>query len=303
MEKSLEISPVPPFSLKYTVWALKRSVANEVDSFKREVFSRIELIDGKAVLLEVTQKGSNEEPKLFVRALSKEPVEELEVKVEKRVQKLLGVYVELSRFYDLVKSDEQVFPLVRKFMGLKPPRFSTLFEALVNAVACQQVSLEVGLTLLSRLSRRFGKSFDGSSSHSFADPSRIVSAPISSIRELGFSFRKSVVIRELASFYLKGELDDESFEKMGNEQAFKALDAIPGIGRWSAEYALLRGLGRLEVFPADDVGAAKNLGSWLGIERKLSYEEVNKLTSKWGSYRGMIYFHLLLKKLSEEGVV
>ncbi|MEM0321613.1 MAG: DNA-3-methyladenine glycosylase 2 family protein, partial [Thermoprotei archaeon] len=81
------------------------------------------------------------------------------------------------------------------------------------------------------------------------------------------------------------------------------LDAVKGIGRWSAEYVLLRGLGRLDVYPGDDVGAARSLAAWLGVDHRLSYEEVQEATSAWGRYRGMVYFHFLLRRLKEKGVV
>jgi DNA-3-methyladenine glycosylase II len=43
------------------------------------------------------------------------------------------------------------------------------------------------------------------------------------------------------------------------------LRALRGAGRWTAEYVLLRGFGRLHAFPGDDVGARNNLQRWLGL--------------------------------------
>src|SRR4051812_684300 len=61
----------------------------------------------------------------------------------------------------------------------------------------------------------------------------------------------------------------------------------------TAEYVLLRGLGRLHVFPGDDVGAQNNLARWLGRPRPLDYDGVNRAVEKWRPYAGMLYFHLL----------
>jgi DNA-3-methyladenine glycosylase II len=49
--------------------------------------------------------------------------------------------------------------------------------------------------------------------------------------------------------------------------------ALKGVGRWSAEYALLRGLGRWSVFPGDDIGARRHLKNWLQLDEPLNYEE------------------------------
>ena len=74
-----------------------------------------------------------------------------------------------------------------------------------------------------------------------------------------------------------------------------------GVGRWTAEYVLLRGLGRTNIFPGDDVGARNNLERWLRLRRKLDYERVQQVLKKWKGYGGLIFLHLLLKSLDESG--
>jgi DNA-3-methyladenine glycosylase II len=81
------------------------------------------------------------------------------------------------------------------------------------------------------------------------------------------------------------------------------LLALRGVGRWSAEYVMLRGLGRLHVFPGDDVGAQKRLARWLGRPGPLDYAGVRKAVAPWQPYAGLVYFHLLLDGLSRAGVL
>jgi DNA-3-methyladenine glycosylase II len=52
------------------------------------------------------------------------------------------------------------------------------------------------------------------------------------------------------------------------------LTSLRGIGRWTAEYVLLRGLGRLHVFPGDDVGAHNKLRRLFGIDMPLDHDSV-----------------------------
>lgn len=72
---------------------------------------------------------------------------------------------------------------------------------------------------------------------------------------------------------------------------------------WTAEYVLLRGLGRLQVFPGDDVGAQKRLARWLGRPRPLDYAAVQTVVEPWQPYAGLVYFHLLLDGLSHAGAL
>ena len=53
--------------------------------------------------------------------------------------------------------DPLLGPLAERMRGLKPPRFPTVFEALVNGIACQQLSLAVGIHLLNRLTADRGR--------------------------------------------------------------------------------------------------------------------------------------------------
>jgi len=78
---------------------------------------------------------------------------------------------------------------------------------------------------------------------------------------------------------------------------------LRGVGRWTAEYVLLRGLGRWHIFPGDDVGARNNLTRWLGLSEDLNYEGVRRVLFRWRKFGGLIYFHLLLNQLAEKGHV
>jgi DNA-3-methyladenine glycosylase II len=68
-------------------------------------------------------------------------------------------------------------------------------------------------------------------------------------------------------------------------------------------WVLLRGLGRLHVFPGDDVGAQKRLAQWLGRSRPLDYGGVRRAVDRWQPHAGLVYFHLLLDGLSQAGIL
>lgn len=96
--------------------------------------------------------------------------------------------------------------LIGRFRGVKPPRFPTTFEILVNAFACQQVSLNVGLLLLNRLAKNFGASINIGDSKSYAFPTsdRLTALRVEELRNLGFSSRKSeYIMGQRSSFRLE----------------------------------------------------------------------------------------------------
>ena len=296
----------PPFRLDLTVWALRRRDKNAIDRWNGEQYERIAVVGNKPVRLMVTQQLDGGTPTLNLivesrRQLGGRALEE----VEHIVRQTLGLATDLGPFYALADSQTFLKPLVERFLGVKPPRFPSLFEGLVNAVACQQVTLDLGITLLNRLSERFGMRVAdrGVSRYSFPSATALVHGSEESIKELGFSRQKARAIKELALHAGDGTLDLGSLEGVSNEGAVAYMSNIRGIGRWSAEYVLLRGLGRLDTFPGDDIGAQNNLRRLFHLDDRPSYEEIRRLTSAWHPYEGMVYFHLLLEKLRGAGAI
>ena len=106
---------------------------------------------------------------------------------------------------------------------------------------------------------------------------------------------------ELAQSSDEEPMNLERLTNLPDDDAVASLCRLRGVGRWSAEYVLLRTLGRLHVFPGDDVGARNNLQRWLRLAKPLEYAEVGRALTRWQPYQGLIYFHLLLNALADAG--
>lgn len=295
--------PIAPFSLKLTVWALRRRPGNLMDRWDGHSYRRVLILGGKPVDVEVTQKGPLYAPRLCVRFTGNQPAASENASVKKALERLLGLKLDLSGFYQLANGDPKLGVLVDRFRGVKPPRFPTLFEALANAIACQQMSLSLGILLLSRLTQEFGVPIQGTAgrAHAFPQPEDLAGLPPETFRKLGFSRQKGRALIALAQVFGGGSREWETFEALDNQAVVERLLELRGIGRWSAEYVLLRGLGRLDVYPGDDVGARNNLKRWLSLRRILDYEGVRRITAKWQPYAGLVYFHMLLDGLTAAG--
>jgi DNA-3-methyladenine glycosylase II len=188
---------------------------------------------------------------------------------------------------------------------MKPPRFPTVFEAVVNAFACQQLSLEVGLELLNRLATLCGAKVGTRSDARFAFPTAQDVARLApeKYQAIGFSRQKARALLSLARVVTREELDLETLGDEDDAVIRRRLLELRGVGRWSAEYVLLRGLGRLDVFPGDDVGAQTALARWLGRSERPDYAGVTRTVKRWSPFAGLVYLHLLLNGLSQAGVL
>lgn len=305
IQESFLIQPRAPFRLNLTVWALRRRMNNRIDQWDGTVYTRVLVVDKLPVKVCVSQRQADDHSELLVNVWCPAPVEQVASRISEALQHMLGFQVDITGFYTLVEKNPLLSPLAQHFLGLKPPRFPSLFEALLNAFACQQVSLDVGILLLNRLTATFGIPFeDGQVALSaFPEPAALADTSVERLRTLGFSHQKARAIIELATALVKHQRDFSLLETMNNEEVKISLSSMRGVGRWTAEYVLLRGLGRLDSFPGDDVGAQKNLQRLLHLEEKPAYEKVRELTSPWQPYAGFVYFHLLLAKLEQQGVL
>ena len=301
----LIVRPVAPFRLDLTVWALRRRGRNAIDRWDGTTYRRVVVIGGRPTELAVRQAGSLAEPRLIVTTVPPPRTSSGRRRVRSIVDCLLGPRIDLAEWYRLAERDSRLRILAERFRGVKPPRFPSVFEALVNAFACQQLSLEVGLELLNRLAVvcdvRRGPATDGH--YGFPSPRVVALAPPAKYQAIGFSRQKVRALLTLARAIERRDVDIETLSRKDDATVCGQLLALRGVGRWSAEYVMLRGLGRLHVFPGDDVGAQKRLAAWLGRPAPLDYAGVRRAVAPWQPYAGLVYFHLLLDGLSNAGVL
>ena len=298
------LNPTPPFRLDLTAWAIRRRQANNIDYWHEKTYQRVLIVQGKPALVHVTQTGGVDASQLNVTVHGlNEGGHNVKAIVTSGLERLLGVQIELTPFYKLAVSHTRLYELASRFRGLKPPRFPTVWEGIVNGIACQQLSLTVAIVLLNRLSEAYGLRVEGPNGprHAFPAPEDLAAASPRDVRSLGFSGAKTRALIELGERISNGQLDLASLADLDNGQAISRLKELRGVGRWTAEYALLRGMGRTDLFPGDDIGARNNLARWMRLRKPLDYERVGRVTSRWKPYRGLIYFHLLLDGLARGG--
>lgn len=300
---SFWLKPVAPFRLDLTAWALRRRPNNLIDRWNGQMYRRVLVLENTPLEVAVIQSGQADTARLRVTLTGRRLGPEAKTLATKSLERLLGLRIDLSQFHRLAAADTKLSLLAERFRGVKPPRFPTMFEALVNAIACQQMSLSLGIVLLGRLATKFGMAMEsaGEMAHAFPRPEDVVDLNPTAFRKLGFSLQKGRAIIALARACSEGGCLWEELESLDNQAAVERLLGLRGIGRWSAEYVLLRGLGRLNVYPGDDVGARNNLKRWLKLRKPLDYASVCRITARWQPYAGLVYFHMLLDRLAATG--
>ncbi|MDQ2665810.1 MAG: hypothetical protein M3Z05_07350 [Gemmatimonadota bacterium] len=220
-----------------------------------------------------------------------------------RVRRMLGVDRDLSEFESAAATIPWLAPLVERMRGVKPPRYPSLWEACANAIVFQQVSLRAASSIMHRLIVAVGHPVDvegiPTPLYTFPTTENVQTAPDILLRSAGLSASKMGTLRRVIDALASGALDVATLEGCASPDAAAMLRQIKGIGPWTAAVILLRGLGRLDVFPANDTSVASNIALVAGAAPL----DVPQLLETLGSQRGMLYFALLLARLGARGEI
>ena len=219
------------------------------------------------------------------------------------VQCMLGADRDLTDFDRAVARIPWLAPLVERMRGVKPPRYPALWDACANAIVFQQVSLRAASAIMHRLIIALGHPVEVTGVpvplYQFPSAESVSAATDDLLRTTGLSATRLATFRRVGDAIATGVLDATTLEQCSSTEAAAILRRIKGIGPWTAAVILLRGLGRLDVFPANDTSVASNIAL---VSGSMTFDIPSVLTAL-GEQRGMLYFHLLLARLEARGEV
>lgn len=196
----------------------------------------------------------------------------------------------IEQFYRMTRREPVLGGTDRKFRGLRLPRDASVFEALFHSILGQQVSVPSANAIKQRLIDAAGAylEVDGVSVPRVPSPAELRRLGTDGLRKHGASGAKARSLLALADSEDAGMWTTETLEPLATSAIVERLDTAPGVGRWTAENAVLRGLGRPDVFVAGDLGVRTALIAYGGVPASAEEDEVRAWGDAhypgWGSY-------------------
>lgn len=184
---------------------------------------------------------------------------------------------------------------------MKPPRFPSLFECLVNAVACQQLTLTVGIRLLNRLAAAHGAERDGV--HAFPRPRDLAAVPPEALLPPGFSRAKARSIIGLAEATTTGEPVTRTSRRSPTRRRSCGCCACVASAAGAATTRCCAASAACTSSPATTSAPANHLARRLDRPGPLDSAAVREAVRPWQPFAGLVYFHPLLADLSERGLL
>jgi DNA-3-methyladenine glycosylase II len=294
-----EIRPRAPYDLRLTAGFYVRFPAEAADRFHDGLYRRLLDERGQLALVGVRQTGSVEAPALAAEVVYPPAADgrppRPDPSLRGRLRAMLGADERLDLFYRDAMGDPTLAPLLPPLRGLRQARWPSGFETLVTSITAQQVNLPFAYATRARLVRRFGRTLaeGGETFLAFPAPDRLATASPEALLALQYSRRKAEYIIELARRLADGAFDLAALEALADEAAIARLVTLRGIGRWTAEWYLIRALGRPDVFPADDVGVRKVVAQAVGAAWPIDAACARAIAERWRPHRSAALLYLL----------
>ena len=213
----------------------------------------------------------------------------------------------LEEFYRYVRREPVLRGTERRFRGLRLPRDASVYEALIHAILGQQLSVAAANTIKGRLVEATGAlvQVEGHTVPTMPAPSELEQLGLDGLRQIGASRAKARALLALAARRRAGAIEDEVFARGTSAEAIERLDAEPGVGRWTAENALLRGVGRRDLFVAGDLGLRVALDRYGVVRRDAPEADARAWADRhypgWGSYATLYLWRRLVSEATAAG--
>ena len=285
MPGQVVLSPKGPYDLGLSVRAGFRFSPDKPKA--PDLYQAAVRFGSRTSLMEVRERNRNPVSLEvgFRPASSKEKMREL-------AEWILHTDLDLRPFYLCSRGHATFGPLIKSLRGLIPMRAPSLFVMAVTAITEQQISLVAAYRVRERMIESYGEKVGGR--WAFPTPEALARLSVRELKSCGLSTRKAEYIIGLARRITDGDLDLDKIKSLSDADARAFCMEIRGLGPWAADYILVRGLGRTDVVPADDLGLQKLVGLYLGDGKRLTAPQVRAAMEPFSPFRGIAAFYLLV---------
>ena len=185
----------------------------------------------------------------------------------------------------ILKIDAAFAPAIKNLapctFGLEKPTV-THYQSLIRSVIAQQVSTAAARTISGRLQEKCGGSITAA---------KVGALSLKELQSVGLTGAKVRTISELTEASLSGEINFRKFTHMSDEEIISDLVPLFGIGRWTVEMFLIFQLGRLDVWPVDDLAVRRGWDNLHGNLESIKPKALNALGDQFAGMRSVVAWY------------
>jgi DNA-3-methyladenine glycosylase II len=286
------------FSFTECLWFLNRNYDDCLHVVDADSVSRAIIINDAVVVLTVME---NEEH-LVIDTGTTEHAGPVKDALLRYFYQWFDLGRDIEPFYRLLKIHPVLGYMAEDFKGLRVMNIPDVFEALVWSIIGQQINLTFAYKLKRVLVEKYGTlvKYSGGQIYAFPSPAVLAAASVDDLRGLQFSRQKAAYIINAAKVFNEGELSKEMLMDLSPNEKIAALVELKGVGKWTANYVMMKSLNDTTGVPHGDVGLLKALEDHgLITDRKdeIAITGIFRCFAGWESY----LVHYLWRSLAIPG--
>jgi DNA-3-methyladenine glycosylase II len=182
----------------------------------------------------------------------------------------------------LSRRDKVLRRLIRAFPDADLRTRGDAFQTLCRSIVGQQISVKAAQSIWGRFAQAAGR----------VDPASVATMPMETLRACGFSGRKSLYVKDLATHFATRAVKPRRWARMDDEAIIEELVAVKGIGRWTVEMFLIFHLMRPNVLPVDDLGLRRAMERAYNDGEPLTKDEMRELGAPWSPWSSVATWYL-----------
>lgn len=285
------LRPVAPFDFALLVAYLRTAPLASLERLDDGRYRRAVRIDNRDVLLTLSPVDGQGKPRLLLEVHGADVRSETLAAASATVRRAFNLDIDPAPYLDHVAGDPALGPRARRWAALRPVLLLDAFEALMWAVVGQQVNVRFARTLKAALVELCGRNLviEGETWPLFPTPEAVAALDPAALTARQFSRAKATYVIDLAAKVASGELDLDAIGRLPRDEALARLMHYRGIGRWTAEYLLMRVYGDPDAMPAGDVSLHTIIGTAV-LGRRVTEAELRALAERWAPWRGWAAF-------------
>ena len=280
--------PIPQnFSFQECLWFLDRNYDDCLHEVRPDAVRKAIFINKIPTLIEITESDNQ----LIINVLVGNNSEK---QIIESVKDWFDYDRDLSSFYKLLKKDSELKYMTSEYKGLRLMAIPDLFEALCWSIIGQQINLTFAYKLKRRFTETYGTklTYENSDYYLFPKPEIVENIKVEDLLPLQFSNRKAEYLIEIAKQFVSGNISKEILSSKPTNEAIGLLVSVRGIGEWTANYALMKSLKRLECVTYGDVGLYNALHNLKGFDKRPSRETLDLFFDNFKDWEAYTVFYL-----------
>jgi len=289
----LELSPVAPYNLSHALAYLASSPSAVLEKIEdKRLYRRAIVLAGQPLLLSLSSGGSIEQPRLLLKVQGHELDEPQIAAAQSFINQVFMLEEDPTNFYAVARADPVLDKIINHFYGLRPVLIASPYEALLWAIIGQQVNVTFARKMKQTLVELGQEkvTIKGGEYQLLPRPETVASMNEETLRANQFSRQKANYLINVSKAIVEGQLDLESLHSKSQEESLTSLIIHKGVGRWTAEYVLMRGFGEKDSIPAADIGLRTIMGRAYHLGRHATEQEVRDFAEQWAGWRGWATF-------------